>query len=50
MTSRQMGEYGSRGFGVDYDRDLARLIAADYERVGEWGGVAYTITLMRRKP
>jgi hypothetical protein len=49
VTSRSVSEYGARGFGEDYDRDLARLIAADYGRVGEWGGVGYTITLMRRQ-
>jgi hypothetical protein len=49
VTTRSVSEYGSRGFGEDYDRDLARLIAAHYARVGEWGGVGYTITLMRRQ-
>ena len=49
VTSRPVSEYGARGFGEDYDQNLARLIATDYGRVGEWGGLGYTITLMRRQ-
>ena len=47
LVNRNVAEYGSRGFGVDYDRRLAAWIAANYET--EWTTTPLRI-LRRRCP
>jgi len=44
IVDRSVTEYGSRGFGVDYDRELAGLIAREYRPVADFGA----ITLLKR--
>ena len=39
VVDRSVSEYGSRGFGVDYDRELARLIASEYRSVADFGTI-----------
>ena len=49
VTARGVAEYGSKGFGIDYDQNLARLIATEYESANGQRPTANEIRLLRRK-
>jgi hypothetical protein len=48
IVSRDVREYGSRGFGLDYDQRLVAWICANYELEREWHEPRFALVLMRR--
>jgi hypothetical protein len=49
LVTRDVSEYGSHGFGVDYDRELAETIAALYVRDRVWAEGGFRLELLRRR-
>jgi hypothetical protein len=50
LVSRDVREYGSRGFGVDYDLRVAALLRARYHTEQVWRGRRFEATLLGRAP
>jgi len=48
IVSRDVREYGSRGFGVDYDQRLAAWIRENYELEREWHEPRFALVLLRK--
>ena len=43
ITPRDVGEFGSRGFGADYDQRIAAFVRDRYEIVGRWDREGYFV-------
>src|SRR5258706_4933209 len=50
VVDRHVGEFGSHGFGVDYDLRVADFIRRQYTPIGRWRDGAHWAVLLRRKP
>jgi hypothetical protein len=50
VVSRHVGEFGYRGFGVDYDLRVANFIRHQYKPIGQWENGAHWAVLLRRRP
>jgi dolichyl-phosphate-mannose-protein mannosyltransferase len=48
FVSRPVGEFGYRGFGIDYNRALARYIGAHYRVARVWQRPRFSLVLMKR--
>lgn len=48
MVSRDLREYGSRGFGIDYDLRVAALLHARYHAEQVWHSGRFDATLLHR--
>lgn len=49
IVSRDVREYGSNGFGVDYDQRLMAWIRANYELEREWHEPRFALVLLTRR-
>jgi hypothetical protein len=49
LVSRNVGEYGSRGFGVDYGTHIMSLLHARYAPERVWRGAKFDALLLRRQ-
>ena len=47
IVSRDVSEYGSKGFGIDYDRRLVGYLAQKYRVEGRWLGRRFQMILLR---
>ncbi len=47
IVSRDMREFGSRGFGVDYGQPIVRWLAAGYRLEATWGEPPWRVALFR---
>lgn len=48
MVSRDMSEYGYKGFGIDYAKGIWSYLTRDYEPVETWKSDSFTMTLATR--
>ena len=48
ILSRDVREYGYRGFGIDYDRHLLAYLGQDYRLVARWTGLRFQMILLAR--
>lgn len=48
MVSRDLREYGARGFGIDYDLRAGALLRAQYHVENIWRGERFNAMLLRR--
>jgi hypothetical protein len=49
LVSRDVREYGSRGFGIDYDRRIKALLRERYRMETGWRGAQFEGVLLRRR-
>jgi len=49
LVRRDLAEFGSAGFGVDYDRELAGYVRSHYEVEKAWNVRFFDLTVLRRK-
>lgn len=49
ILTRDVQEFGSRGFGVDYDQRLLALVRARYAVVQSWSRPRFELVLLRRR-
>src|SRR5207245_11622375 len=50
ILSRDVREYGYRGFGIDYDRRLLAYITEHYGVVHRWNEPRFQMILLNRRP
>lgn len=50
MVTRDVSEFGSRGFGIDYDVALARFLTTRYAEVRAWREGRFAIVLREVRP
>jgi hypothetical protein len=50
LLSRDVSEYGSRGFGVDYDRDVSSYIIQKYRVERSWSSSRFQAALLHMSP
>jgi hypothetical protein len=48
ILTRDVREYGYRGFGVDYDRRLLTYVAENYRLERRWTSPRFQLLLLRR--
>jgi hypothetical protein len=48
FVSRPVDEFGYRGFGVDYNRNLAAYIRSNYGIAHAWRRPGFSLVLMKR--
>jgi hypothetical protein len=48
IVTRNVREFGYRGFGIDYDLRIAAWLRAHYREEGRWGGERFQLVLLRR--
>lgn len=48
LVTRDMREFGSRGFGIDYGLQLAAVLRADYKVERRWDAPRFSLVLLRR--
>ena len=49
MVSRDLREYGARGFGVDYDLRAGALLRSRYRVENIWRGERFEAVLLNRR-
>ncbi|HXG57969.1 MAG TPA: hypothetical protein VNL91_03010, partial [Thermoanaerobaculia bacterium] len=49
IVTRPVGEFGFRGFGVDYGVQIMNAFRSMYDVDGRWTSPTFTLTLLRRK-
>jgi len=49
VLPRDMREFGSRGFGIDYDQNLRRVIEQRYAPARRWARPGFSVLLLKRK-
>jgi hypothetical protein len=49
FVSRDVSEYGSRGFGIDYDREIASYVSENYELTKQWRRARFEAALLSRR-
>jgi hypothetical protein len=50
IVTRDVREFGYRGFGIDYDQRLAEHLRRRYRPVAEWRGPSFRLLLLRESP
>ena len=50
FVTRDVREFGYRGFGIDYDRHLVSYLIQHYELVHEWAEPRFNLVLMQSEP
>jgi hypothetical protein len=50
IVTREVWEFGSRGFGIDYDVALSRFLETRYQDIRTWRDGRFTLTLREVRP
>lgn len=48
LVTRDMREFGSRGFGIDYGQQITRVLREDYKLERRWDAPRFSLVLLRR--
>jgi hypothetical protein len=49
IVTRDVREFGYRGFGVDYDRAVSQYLRESYGAAQQWRGMTFRMTLLRHR-
>ncbi|HEV7922075.1 MAG TPA: hypothetical protein VGR02_14910 [Thermoanaerobaculia bacterium] len=49
IVTREVREFGYRGFAIDYDQRIGGQLRQDYQPVARWPGATFSLVILRRR-